>query len=86
MLLSDLSPASRQCVQAHLLKKDLQDVYCNATARTISIASDLHKMTLSVGLQKKPMKQLSLEAFLKLKKANNLSKKTAHGGWYLAAS
>ena len=36
-------------------------------------------MTVTIGPQKKPMKQLSIKAFMKLKKANNLSKKQLKG-------
>ena len=43
------------------------------------MASGTKKMTVTIGPQKKPMKQLSVKAFMKLKKANNLSKKQLKG-------
>ena len=87
MLLRDLSPASRQRVQASLLKQNLKDVNGNnASSGTFSMASGSKQMTVTVGPQKKPMKQLSVEAFMKLKKANNLSKKQLIGvGTWLRA-
>ena len=86
MLLRDFSPASRQRIQARLFKQDLHDVNGNATSGTIAVASGSKKMTVTVGPQKKPMKQLSVEAFMKLKKANNLSKKQLKGvGTWLRA-
>lgn len=87
MLLRDLSPASRQRVQARLLKQDLKDVNGNnSSSGTISIASGSKRMTVTIGPQKKQMKQLSIKAFMKLKKANNLSKKQLKGiGTWLRA-
>ena len=86
MLLRDLSPASRQRVQASLLKQDLHDVNGNTTSGSITMSSGTKKMTVTIGPQKKPMKQLSVKAFMMLKKANNLSKKQLKGvGTWLRA-
>ena len=79
MMVRDLSPASRQRIQARLLKQDFTDVNGNSISGAISIASGTKQMTVNIGPQKKPMKQLSIGAFMKLKKANNLSKKQLKG-------
>ena len=79
MMVHYLSPASRQRVQVRLLKQDLTDVNGNSTSGAISIASGSKQMSLHIGPQKKPMKHLSIDAFMKLKKANNLSKKQLIG-------
>ena len=86
MLLRDVSPESRQRVQARLLKQDCQDANVSSSTGSITIASGpAKKMTVTIGPQKQ-LKQLSIDSFLRLQKANNLSKQqTINVGTWIRA-